>query len=44
MTRGRKVGQAVTLFAKIEAKQHEQLRKLAFDQHRSIADLVRKVL
>ena len=44
MARDKKVNAAVTLFARIEAKQHEALRKIAFDEHRSIADLVREAL
>ena len=44
MAHPRKLKAAVTLFAKIEADQHEALRKLAFDTHRPIADLVREAL
>jgi len=34
----------VTLFAAVEAKQHEALRELAFKEKRSLADLVREAL
>jgi hypothetical protein len=34
----------VTLFAQIEATQHEALRAIAFDERRSIADVVRAAL
>jgi len=34
----------VTLFAQIEAKQHEALRAIAFGERRSIADVVRAAL
>ena len=34
----------VTLFAQIEADQHEALRALAFAERRSIADVVRTAL
>ena len=34
----------VTLFAAIEAEQHEFLRTLAFKERRSLADLVREAL
>ncbi len=34
----------VTLFAAIEAKQHEFLRTVAFKERRSLADLVREAL
>ncbi len=34
----------VTLFAAIEAKQHEQLRTIAFQERRSLADVVRQAL
>ena len=44
MARKKRVKAAVTLFAKIEAAQHEALRKLAFEQRRSVADLVREAL
>lgn len=44
MNRERKIRTPVTLFAAIEAKQHEALRKMAFDQRRSLADLVREAL
>lgn len=34
----------VTLFATIEAEQHEALRAIAFSERRSLADVVRKAL
>lgn len=34
----------VTLFAQIEAEQHEALRAIAFAERRSIADVVRAAL
>lgn len=34
----------VTLFAAIEAKQHEILRTIAFHERRSLADVVRQAL
>lgn len=34
----------VTLFAAIEAEQHEALRAIAFSERRSLADVVRKAL
>jgi hypothetical protein len=34
----------VTLFAAIEAQQHEFLRTVAFKERRSLADLVREAL
>lgn len=44
MANGKKLRAPVTLFAKIETVQHEALRKLAFEQRRPIADLVREAL
>ena len=40
----RKLEDPVTLFAAIEAEQHEFLRALAFKERRSLADLVREAL
>ena len=40
----RKLESPVTLFAAIEAKQHEALREIAFREKRSLADLVREAL
>lgn len=40
----KKLESPVTLFAAVEAKQHEALRELAFREKRSIADLVREAL
>lgn len=34
----------VTLFAAVEAKQHETLRTIAFRERRSLADVVRQAL
>jgi predicted transcriptional regulator len=44
MARETKVEAPVTLFAAIEAKQHEALRKIAFEQRRPIADIVREAI
>ena len=44
MTRMKKLGMPVTLFAAIEAEQHEALRTMAFQEHRSIADIVRQAI
>ena len=44
MTRMKKLEAPVTLFAAIEAEQHEALRLLAFQEHRSIADIVRQAI
>lgn len=44
MVAERKLETPVTLFAAVEAKQHEALRELAFKEKRSLADLVREAL
>lgn len=44
MTRMKKLETPVTLFAAIEAEQHEALRTIAFQEHRSIADIVRQAI
>lgn len=44
MARSKKLTTPVTLFAAIEQKQHEALRKLAFAERRSIADLTRDAI
>ena len=44
MERRKKLEGPVTLFAAIEAKQHETLRAIAFRERRSIADVVRQAL
>ena len=44
MARRKKLLAPVTLFAAIEQEQHEALRQLAFDQHRSLADITRDAL
>ena len=40
----KKLEAPVTLFAAIEAKQHEALREIAFREKRSLADVVREAL
>ncbi len=40
----RKLTAPVTLFAAIEAAQHEALREIAFTERRSLADVVREAL
>jgi hypothetical protein len=40
----KKLSSPVTLFAAIEAEQHEALRAIAFEEHRSLADVVREAL
>jgi hypothetical protein len=40
----RKLSEPVTLFAAIEAEQHEALRAIAFSERRSLADVVREAL
>jgi hypothetical protein len=40
----KKLSEPVTLFAAIEAEQHEALRAIAFYQRRSLADAVREAL
>jgi len=42
--RNRKLRTPVTLFAAIESAQHDALRRIAFDERRSLADLVREAL
>ena len=44
MTRMKKLETPVTLFAAIEAEQHEALRTMAFQERRSIADIVRQAI
>jgi hypothetical protein len=44
MAREKKLEATVTLFAAIETKQHQALREIAFEQHRSIADVVREAI
>lgn len=44
MASERKIEAPVTLFAAIENEQHEALRLLAFEEHRSMADVVRQAL
>jgi len=40
----RKLSAPVTLFAAIEAEQHQALREIAFSERRSLADVVREAL
>jgi hypothetical protein len=44
MAREKKLEAPVTLFAAIETKQHQALREIAFEQRRSIADVVREAI
>lgn len=44
MARDKKLDDPVTLFVTIESKQHEALRTIAFNQRRSLADLVREAI
>jgi hypothetical protein len=44
MAAKKKLSAPITLFAAIEASQHEALRTLAFQEHRSIADVVREAI
>ena len=44
MAREKKLKSPVTLFAAIESEQHEVLRRIAFDERRSIADVVREAI
>ena len=44
MAREKKLEAPVTLFAAIEAEQHEALRTIAFRERRSLADVVRQAL
>lgn len=44
MAREKKLETPVTLFAAIEAEQHEALRTIAFREHRSLADVVRQAI
>lgn len=44
MAREKKRKAPVTLFAAIESEQHELLRTIAFEERRSIADLVRQAI
>jgi len=40
----KKLSAPVTLFAAIEAEQHQALREIAFSERRSLADVVRQAL
>ena len=44
MARTKKLVAPVTLFAAIEQDQHDALRRLAFEQRRSLADVTRDAL
>ena len=44
MAREKKMEAPVTLFAAIETTQHDALRSIAFEQHRSVADIVREAI
>jgi hypothetical protein len=44
MAREKKLEAPVTLFAAIETAQHQALREIAFEQRRSIADVVRDAI
>lgn len=44
MSQGKKLNSPITLFAAIEEKQHEALRRIAYKEHRSIADVVREAI
>ncbi|MBI2264613.1 MAG: hypothetical protein HYU64_05520 [Armatimonadetes bacterium] len=44
MARERKLEAPVTLFAAIEADQHEALRRIAFSKRKSLAGVVREAL
>jgi hypothetical protein len=44
MARERKLKEPVTLFAAVESAQHERLRAIAFEERRSIADIVREAI
>lgn len=43
-TGDKKLSEPVTLFAAIEAEQHQALREIAFSERRSLADVVREAL
>ena len=44
MAREKKLDAPVTLFAAIETAQHQALREIAFQERRSIADVVREAI
>ena len=44
MSRGKKIENPVTLFATIESAQHDALRAIAYNQRRSLADVVREAI
>ena len=44
MAQGKKLNSPITLFAAIEEHQHQSLRHIAYQEHRSIADVVREAI
>lgn len=40
----KKLTSPITLFAAIEKEQHEALRSIAYEEHRSLADVVREAI
>ncbi len=44
MAREKKLRHPVTLFAAIEAEQHDALREIAYKERKSIAEIVREAL
>ncbi len=44
MAQEKKLEAPVTLFAAIEAAQHQVLREIAFEERRSLADVVREAI
>lgn len=44
MPQERKLDSPITLFASIEQHHHAALRRIAFEQHRSMADVVREAI
>ena len=44
MAQVKKLTAPITLFAAIEEKQHTALRRIAYQEHRSLADVVREAI
>ena len=44
MARPKRLEAPVTLFAAIEAEQHARLRRIAFEERRSLADVTREAI
>ena len=44
MAQGKKLNTPITLFAAIEEQQHQDLRRIAYQEHRSMADVVREAI